>query len=151
MRAALDTNVLVCAEGLGDLERHLKARRVIDRATSQSLILPIQAIGELFNVLVRKGRLDPVQARRIANLWIGRTRVVDTTTLTMESAMDLVASHQLTIWDAVVIAAAAEAGCDLLLSEDLQPGFRWRGVTVVNPFAEPMSPVLDAFLDQGRG
>jgi hypothetical protein len=30
----------------------------------------------------------------------------------------------------------------------VRASFRWRGVTVVNPFAEPISPWLDAFLDQ---
>ena len=143
--------MLVYAEGLGDLERKLRARWVIDRAASQSLVLPVQVIGELFNVLLRKGGLDPLETRRIADLWISRTLVVETTTAGISAAMDLVASHHLSIWDAVVMAAAAEARCDLLLSEDLHPGFRWRGVTVVNPFAEPMSPLLDAFLDQGRG
>ncbi|WP_205963481.1 PIN domain-containing protein [Roseicella aquatilis] len=33
--------------------------------------------------------------------------------------------------------SAAEAECRLLLSEDIQDGFTWRGVTVRNPFAAP--------------
>jgi predicted nucleic acid-binding protein len=36
--------------------------------------------------------------------------------------------------DAIILAAAVEARCDLLLSEDLQDGFAWRGVVVTNPF-----------------
>ncbi len=70
--------------------------------------------------------------------------------MVMGEAVELAGAHQLAIWDAVVLAAAAQASCDILLTEDLQDGFHWRGVTVVNPFAEPMSPLLDAFLDQGR-
>lgn len=52
----------------------------------------------------------------------------------MLAAADLAANHRLGIWDAVVLSAAAAAGCRLLLSEDLQGGFTWNGVTVTNPF-----------------
>jgi len=38
------------------------------------------------------------------------------------------------IWDALILAVAAENRCRLLLSEDLHDGFIWRGVTVVDPF-----------------
>jgi len=41
-----------------------------------------------------------------------------------------------------MLAAAAEAGCRLLLSEDLQEGFTWGGVRVVNPFAAAVHPLL---------
>ena len=46
------------------------------------------------------------------------------------------------------MAAAGEAGCRLLLSEDLQDGFTWSGVTVVNPFAKNRHPILTALLQQ---
>ena len=45
------------------------------------------------------------------------------------------------------LAAAAEAGCRLLLSEDLQDGFTWSGVTVVNPFAEKKHELLAGILE----
>ena len=57
---------------------------------------------------------------------------------------DLACDHGLTIWDSVVLAASAEAECRLLLSEDLQEGFTWRGVTVTNPFAPTLHPLLAA-------
>ena len=37
--------------------------------------------------------------------------------------------------DKASIVAAASAGCDLLLSEDMHDGMVWRGTTVRNPFA----------------
>jgi hypothetical protein len=46
---------------------------------------------------------------------------------------DLATDHQLGIWDAVILAAASQSGCRLLLFEDLQHGFSWGGLTVVNP------------------
>ena len=50
------------------------------------------------------------------------------------------------IWDAVVLSAASQAACRLLISEDLQDGFTWGGVTVVDPFATERHPLLDALL-----
>ena len=47
-----------------------------------------------------------------------------------------------------MVAVAAEVGCRLLLSEDMQDGFSWRGVTVVNPFAATRHPLLGAVLGE---
>lgn len=43
----------------------------------------------------------------------------------MPQAASLPVDHQMRIWDAIVLATAAEAGCELLLTEDLQDGFTW--------------------------
>jgi predicted nucleic acid-binding protein len=64
----------------------------------------------------------------------------------MLAATDLATNHHFAIWEPVIVCAAAEAGCRLLLSEDLQPGFTWRGTTVTNPFASPKHPLLEALL-----
>lgn len=64
----------------------------------------------------------------------------------MVDAMDLASNHDLTIWDSVVLAASAQAECRLLLSEDLQDGFTWRGVTVTNAFASRLHPLLATML-----
>ena len=66
------------------------------------------------------------------------------------AAMDLVADHSLSIWDAIILAVTADSGCRLLLSEDLQDGFTWRGVTVANPFDEPPHPLLASLLAAGK-
>ena len=60
----------------------------------------------------------------------------------MLAAVDFSTDHQLGIWDAVILSAAAEAGCRLLLSADLQQGFTWKGVTVTNPFSTAKHPLL---------
>ena len=60
--------------------------------------------------------------------------------------MNLAAGHRLSWWDAVIVAAAAEGRCRLLLSEDLQEGFTWNGVTVTNPFSGSRHPLLEAML-----
>ena len=49
-------------------------------------------------------------------------------------------------WDALVLNVAAEAGARLLLTEDLNPGFSWRGVQVVNPLQHPADPLLNQLM-----
>jgi len=66
----------------------------------------------------------------------------------MIAAVDLASQHRMNIWDAVILASAADAGCRLLLSEDMQDGFTWTGVTVVNPFARSRNALLAAMLQE---
>jgi predicted nucleic acid-binding protein len=44
---------------------------------------------------------------------------------------------QLSIFDALIVAAAQRAQADVLLSEDFQPGQRFDGLEVLNPFVGP--------------
>ena len=68
----------------------------------------------------------------------------------MQSAFDLAAAHGLSIWASLILSVAAEQGCRVLLSEDLQNGFTWRGTAVVNPFAAPANALLAGVLEPLR-
>jgi predicted nucleic acid-binding protein len=97
----------------------------------------------LFQVLTKKRRLSQPDARSIVIEWQARFSDMPATThAVFGTALDLAADHQLQMFDAIILAASAEAGCRMLLSEDMQDGFVWRGVTVVNPFADPLHPLL---------
>ena len=49
-------------------------------------------------------------------------------------AAELSAGHMLSMWDALVIVAAARSGAERLYSEDLQHGRKILGVEILNPF-----------------
>lgn len=123
-----------------------KALRLIDRLPPAAIVIPAQCLGELFNVLVRKAKRRPPHAREAVLNWRDAFAVVETSEAVIVSAMDLAADHGLAMWDSVIFAAAAEAECRWLMSEDLQEGFTWRGVTVINPFAAAIHPSLAALL-----
>ncbi|MGA3026837.1 MAG: PIN domain-containing protein [Bryobacteraceae bacterium] len=146
MKIALDTNVLAYAEGANGAARRDRALKLIQRLPQESIVLPVQTLGELFNVLVRKARRRPIRARSAVMSWRDAYPVVETTAAVMVNATDLASRHGLSIRDSVVLSASAEASCRLLLSEDLQEGFTWRGVTVTNPFAPMLHPLLAALL-----
>ncbi len=60
--------------------------------------------------------------------------VVELSIPLMQSALRLKELHHVSYWDAAILAAAARAGCAILLSEDLNPGQSFDMVRVVNPF-----------------
>jgi predicted nucleic acid-binding protein len=73
--------------------------------------------------------------------------LIGTSPTVLLAATDLAVQHRLRIWNAVILAAAAEADCRLLLSEDLQDGLSWRGVTVVDPFSGKKNELLKKALN----
>lgn len=148
MKVALDTNVLVYAEGANGEDMKAAALDLIEGLPDGSVLLPVQTLGELFNVLLGKAK-RPVASVRSAILgWCDAYPVIETSPSVLMNAADLATDHMLGIWDAVVLSASAEAGCRLLLSEDLHEGFTWQGVTVTNPFGRARHPLLDALIGE---
>ena len=144
MRAALDSNVLAYAEGTDEPERQAQALALIRSIPDGSLVVPVQVLAELFNVLLRKARLQRRTVRSRVLAWRDAYPVLETSPVVLSRAIDLATDHQFSIWDAVILSAASEAGCRLLLSEDMHDGFTWGGVTIVNPFAPSPNKLLDA-------
>jgi predicted nucleic acid-binding protein len=147
MRVSLDTNILVYAEGLNDAARKRAAVSLLRKLPPESVHLPVQAVAELFHVLVTKARVTPVDAKHTVLRWCDQYSLVDTSEAVLLSAMELSSQHRLHTFDAIIMAAAASAGCRLLLSEDLHDGFTWNGVTVVNPFVQKPNALLTELLD----
>ena len=146
MRIGLDTNVLVYAEGLNGAEKQQQVLAILKALPRDLLVIPVQSLGELFHVLVRKGGYSPLEAQNALLGWSDSIAIADTSAAIMTAAADLASRHQLSIWDSVILAASVDAGCRLLLSEDLQDGFTWTGLTVASPFASPLDPLLAALL-----
>jgi predicted nucleic acid-binding protein len=141
MKVALDTNFLVYAHGVGDTDRVKAAIVLLPRLTGH-LFVSTQVIGELFNVLSRKARFSKtVVLRSIADLE-AVAEVAGAGHDVMRRALHLALDHNFQIWDAFIVEAAVEAGCDILLSEDMQHGFFWNGLTILNPFLDPPYPLL---------
>ncbi|HVO64328.1 MAG TPA: PIN domain-containing protein [Terriglobales bacterium] len=146
MRLALDTNVLAYAEGVNGASMKKVALDLVRKLPASGTLLPVQVLGELFNLLVRKAGRPASKARSAILSWRDAFPLIETSEAAILSAVELATDHQLGIWDAVILSAAGEAGCRLLLSEDLQEGFTWKGVTVTNPFAPSKHELLAALL-----
>ncbi len=138
MRIALDSNVLLYAWGLNrhpaDGPKIALARDLIDLLRLQAdLVVPTQALVEMHFVLARNGvsRGDALAAVEMVRAF---ALLVTYDLATLESALELSTVHRLQIFDSVILASAADMQCRSLLSEDMQDGFVWGGVELVNPF-----------------
>ena len=142
MRIALDSNLLVYLAKVwkisADRDKTSQIEALLLALTPNvTPVLPFQVIGEAYNVMSRFG-YPRDQCRQIVFQWIAQFEVIASRETAFASAIELATDHNLQFWDALIINVAADAGCQLLLSEDMQAGFTWRGVTVVNPFAAAM-------------
>jgi predicted nucleic acid-binding protein len=146
INVALDTNILAYAEGTNGPVKQQIALALIEGLSPDSTFLPVHTLGELYNVLVRKAGRPALDARQAILGWGDAFPLIESSSSVILSALDLAVHHRFGIWDAMILSAAADAECRLLLSEDLQGGFTWSGVTVVNPFSRERHPLLDASL-----
>lgn len=142
MLVAFDTNILIYAGRFNDQERAAKANAIRSALPPERSLLPAQVIGEFYHAIVSKFRIDRHEAARACEWLRLGAHVRAASEKEFSEALSLSATHGLQFWDALILATAAEAGCAMLLSEDMQHGFVHRGVTVVNPFAEPPHPLL---------
>ena len=78
MKIALDTNVLAYAEGTNGTAMQDKALELIQRLPQGDIVLPVQTLGELFNVLVRKAKRRPARARAAVLSWRDAYPTVET-------------------------------------------------------------------------
>jgi predicted nucleic acid-binding protein len=124
------------------------ALQVLEALPPESTFIPVQVLGELFNVLSRKARWPKSKAAAAVLSWGDAFPLIETSSNVLLAATDLTSAHQLGVWDAVIVSAAADARCRILLSEDLQEGFTWHGLTVMNPMAPERHPLLDALLSR---
>ena len=145
---AIDTNILAYAEGAGDKPRQAQATALMTRLPDAAVVIPVQVLGELYRVLVGKLHQPSGQAREAVLRWSDAYAVRDSTWGALQSAFDLCSVHGLSIWDSLILSVAAEQRCRVLLSDDMQDGFTWRGTTVVNPFGQPAHALFGGLFER---
>lgn len=134
MAAFVDTNVAVYVHDHGSPERR---RRAVELFASppERLVVSSQVLSEFYWTVTRK--LDPPLRGDLALAALrelGTLPVVAVDRELVVSAADTAARHQLALWDALIVEAAARGGCERLFTEDLNHGQKIRGVLVENPF-----------------
>ncbi|TVR21808.1 MAG: PIN domain-containing protein [Ilumatobacter sp.] len=133
-RTFVDTNVFVYAFDADEPAKRAIALGVV--RDTPDLVISTQVLGEFFVAVTRKlARPIPVGDAVAAMEELTTLPVVPTDLTLVRSALATARMHQLSYWDALVVEAAATAGCDRLLTEDLADGAELRGVRIENPFA----------------
>jgi predicted nucleic acid-binding protein len=129
--AFADTNILLYAMVPGD-----PRSSIADRLMRTRPVINVQVLNEFANVTRRKlgwnwKRIE--EALNTIEEFCGSPRPL--TVETHRSAIEIARNHGFSIYDALIVAAALEAGCATLYSEDLHSGQKIRSVTIRNPFA----------------
>jgi len=132
----VDTNVLVYARDTRDPSKHAKAAEWIRMLwNEQRGRTSVQVLSEYYDVITRKfarqvSREDAWDDVQRFLTW--HPQSIDEDVLI--NAREIEERHRLSWWDSLIVAAARTQGCMLLLTEDLQDGADYSGLSVRNPF-----------------
>jgi len=135
VRSFFDANVLVYADDQAAPAKQRRALELVaEHRRAQTGVVSLQVLQEYFVTVTRKLQVDPRAARRkvelLAEFDVAGLKVAD-----ILAAIDLHRLHGFSFWDALIVGAAKQTGCRVLLSEDLQDLSQIDGIQVVNPFA----------------
>jgi predicted nucleic acid-binding protein len=129
VRAFFDTNILVYAQQNG--AKADKARALL----AASGVLSVQVLNEFVSVASRKlGKAWDEIGEAIEDVLALVDPPLPLTMTLHAAAREIAHDHRCGFYDALIVAAALEAGCDTLFSEDLQDGRAFGALRVVNPF-----------------
>jgi predicted nucleic acid-binding protein len=133
-RSFFDTNVLIYSD---DKAAPAKQRRALDLVAEHRRagtgVVSLQVLQEYFVTITRKLRVEQRIARRKVEL-LAEFDVAVTDVTDILAAIDLHFLHGFSFWDALVMRSAKQAGCSVLLTEDMQETREIDGVRIVNPF-----------------
>jgi len=132
-----DSNVFVYLfDETNDHKRNVAERLIVQALEANNACISFQVVQETLNVLTRKLKpsvTEPNAQRFLESVLQPLWRVMPSLALYQRS-LALQARYQLSFYDAMVVAAALEAGCTRLLSEDMQHGLKIEKLVIVNPF-----------------
>jgi predicted nucleic acid-binding protein len=134
-RSFFDTNILVYAD---DKSAPSKQKRAIDLVAQHRRagtgVVSIQVLQEYFVTVTRKLGLEAKVARRKVEL-LAEFDVAAPDVDDVLAAIDLHRLHGFSFWDGLILRSAKQAGCSVLLTEDLQDTREIDGMRIINPFA----------------
>jgi len=133
----VDSNVWLYLFTEDDSRKKVSAESFLDERTGrETLFISWQIINEVWANLLRKGQSDKT-ARKMIEHMLRSCELVDFSYDLIVAANNLRASHSVSFWDSLVVAAAQAADCDILVSEDMQDGKRFGTLRVKNIFTSP--------------
>ena len=125
-----DTNVLLYIAS-GDRAKADRAERLLGEGGA----IGVQVLNEIANVARRKMRMSWAETHSFLSMLRALLPVRPLTTEIHEAALTLAERYNFSIWDAMIVAAALDADCDTLWSEDMQDGLVVDGrLRVADPF-----------------
>jgi len=135
-RFTLDTNILVYSVDARDPRKQALAMDIIRAGVVRDCPLALQAIGEFHAAATAKLKLRPDDARERSLQLLESFETFAHSANSVRAALAQAGKSRFSFWDAVLLASAAEAGCSVILSEDMHDGARFGSIAICNPFGE---------------
>jgi predicted nucleic acid-binding protein len=133
-RVFLDTNVLAYSDDVRAPQKQQRSIDLVKQHRRQNTgVVSIQVLQEYFVCATGKFKLDANVARRKIETF-SQFHVVRPDPADILAAIDIHRLHRVSFWDALILHSAKQAGCRVLLTEDMQHGQTIDGVKIVNPF-----------------
>ena len=130
-RIALDSNILIYNHILDNERKRLIARDFF----KENPVVSSQVLSEYLNVMRRVFGMQKLELMQVCSLWLEKCSIQPVILSTMKLAHYLIEKHDFQIFDGIIIAAALEADCDILYSEDMQHGQAIENqLKIINPF-----------------
>lgn len=126
----IDSNVVIYAIGQASTKAHLAAPLFIGSPT-----ISTQVLSETANVASRRLGLSVSDIRKLMMQLEAMCTVEIISLVTIHTALDIRERYGFSWYDSLIVAAALEADCERLYSEDMQNGQVIEGrLSVINPF-----------------
>lgn len=134
-KSFLDTNVFFYAVDARDHAKQARARALISElAHSRDGVVSTQVIQEFAHNSLKKLGFTPEETASLCEAFADHA-LVKPDLILVRNALNWMRSASLSFWDACIVAAAEQADCKILYTEDLSSGQRFGNVRVLNPFA----------------
>lgn len=135
-QAFIDTNIVVYANDGRVKAKQDRAIEIVTRLMrSRSGVVSIQVLQEYANTALSKLGQKPDAVLRQMRI-MEALRLVSPSPDMIRRQVEIRETYRIGFWDAGIVAAAEEARCDVILSEDLNDGQFYAGVPVANPFGK---------------
>ena len=132
----IDTNILVYANDRSEKQKQKRAQEIIfDGIAKENIVISSQVLSEFYVTVTKK--IKTKLKAEVARKQIELLKIIDVIAIDLHlviHAVHISEKHKLSYWDALIIAAAQKAKCNVLYTEDLNPGQMIDGVTILNPF-----------------
>ncbi|MDX1641434.1 MAG: PIN domain-containing protein [Balneolaceae bacterium] len=139
-RYFLDTNIIIYSFDDRDVQKQEIAKQLITEGLLQNqAVISYQVVQEFVNVVTRKFStpLSVKDCQLYVDSILGPMWEVYSSKGLIRSALDITERWQYPFYDSLIIAAALEASCKILYSEDLQHEQKIYSLQILNPFTSP--------------
>ena len=132
-KIALDSNILIYNHSLDQENKRLIASRFFE----EKPVVSSQVVSEYINVMKRVFKMQKLELMQLCTLWLEKCIIQPVILSTIQLAKNLINKYDYQIFDGIIIAAALEADCDILYSEDMHTGqIIENKLRIVNPFSD---------------